>query len=167
MHRQLAEQMPESLVLLMRQALVAEEDDEVFHQRVVHFLELLIAERARQVDAADLGADMRRQLPDLDRLVGHRRFLLDPTRSTIARKQADDGRMASMKRRKSVKRADAAYLCHFRPEPEGGFTVTCPKLPETLEEAQANAREAIELCLEVMLEDGKTLPSPDRDLTSP
>ena len=36
----------------------------------------------------------------------------------------------------------------------GAFTVTCPKLPpvvtygETLEEAQANAREAIELCLE-------------------
>ena len=63
--------------------------------------------------------------------------------------------MAGMKRRKSVKHADAAYLCHFRPEPEGGFTVTCPKLPpvitygETLEEAQANAREAIELCLEV------------------
>jgi predicted RNase H-like HicB family nuclease len=81
--------------------------------------------------------------------------------------------MAGMKRRRSVKPADAAYLCHFRPEPEGGFTVTCPKLPpvitygETLEEAQANAREAIELCLEVMLEDGKALPSPDRDLTSP
>src|SRR6478736_3064105 len=71
MHRQLAEQMPESLVLLMRQALVAEEDDEVLHQRVVHFLELLIAERARQVDAADLRADMRRQLPDLDCLIGH------------------------------------------------------------------------------------------------
>ena len=79
--------------------------------------------------------------------------------------------MADMKRRKPVKRADAAYLCHFRPEPEGGFTVTCPKLPpvitlgETLEEAQANAREAIELCLEVMLEDSKALPSPDRALT--
>jgi predicted RNase H-like HicB family nuclease len=47
-----------------------------------------------------------------------------------------------------------AYLCHFRPEREGGFTVTCPKLPlvvtfgESLEEPQANAREAIELCLE-------------------
>jgi hypothetical protein len=56
-----------------------------------------------------------------------------------------------MERKKSIKRADAAYLCRFRPEPEGGFTVTCPKLPpvitygETLEEAQANAREAIEL----------------------
>jgi predicted RNase H-like HicB family nuclease len=37
---------------------------------------------------------------------------------------------------------------------------------ETLEEAQANAREAIELCLEVMLADGHAIPSPDRDLTS-
>jgi antitoxin HicB len=77
-----------------------------------------------------------------------------------------------MRRQKSTKRADAAYLCHFRPEPEGGFTVTCPKLPpvvsfgETLEEAQANAREAIELCLEVMLEDGQPIPPPDRDLTT-
>src|SRR2546429_3571113 len=83
------------------------------------------------------------------------------------------GKWGSMKRKKLGQQALVAYLCHFRPEPEGGFTVTCPKLPpvitygETLEEAQANAREAIELCLEVMLEDGKTLPSPDRDLTSP
>ena len=43
------------------------------------------------------------------------------------------------------------------------FTVTCPKLPpvvtygETLEEAQANAREAIELCLEVMRKDGQPI----------
>jgi len=61
----------------------------------------------------------------------------------------------------------------FQPEPEGGFTVSCPKLPpvvtygETLEEAQANAREAIELCLEVMREDGQPIPPPDRDLASP
>jgi antitoxin HicB len=50
---------------------------------------------------------------------------------------------------------ETAYVCHFQPEPEGGYTVTCPALPpvvtygETLEEARANAREAIELCLEV------------------
>ena len=70
-------------------------------------------------------------------------------------------------------RALIAYLCLFRPEAEGGFTVTCPKLPpvvtygETLEEAWANAREAIELCLEVMREDGQPIPAPDRDLASP
>jgi antitoxin HicB len=79
----------------------------------------------------------------------------------------------SMMRRKSGQRALVAYLCHFRPEPEGGFTVTCPKLPPvvtyggTLEEAQTNAREAIELCLEVMREDGQPIPPPDGDLASP
>jgi antitoxin HicB len=66
-----------------------------------------------------------------------------------------------------------AYLCPFQPEPEGGFTVSCPKLPpvvtygETLEEARANAREVIELCLAVMREDGQPIPLPDRDLASP
>jgi antitoxin HicB len=79
----------------------------------------------------------------------------------------------SMKRTKSGRQVVVAYLCRFRPEPEGGFTVTCPKLPpvvtygETLKEAQANAREAIELCLEVMREDGQPIPPPDRDLASP
>ena len=38
---------------------------------------------------------------------------------------------------------------------------------ETLEEAQANAREALELCLEVMRADGQPIPPPDRDLASP
>jgi antitoxin HicB len=78
-----------------------------------------------------------------------------------------------MRGKKTAKPANVAYLCHFHPEPEGGFTVTCPKLPpvvtygETLEGAQANAREAIELCLEVMREEGAAIPPPDRDLTSP
>jgi antitoxin HicB len=78
-----------------------------------------------------------------------------------------------MKRTKSGRQVLVAYLCLFRPEPEGGFTVTCPKLPpvvsygETLEEAQANAREAIELCLEVIRQDGAPIPPPDRDLASP
>jgi predicted RNase H-like HicB family nuclease len=78
-----------------------------------------------------------------------------------------------MKHKVAVKPARVAYLCRFHPEPDGGFTVTCPKLPAvvsygaTLEEAQANAREAIELCLEVMVEDGESIPRPDGDLTSP
>ena len=72
MHRQFAEQPAERLVLVVRQVLVAEEDHQVFHQRVVHFLELLVAERARQIDPGNLGPDMRRQLFDLDRLVCHR-----------------------------------------------------------------------------------------------
>jgi hypothetical protein len=51
----------------------------------------------------------------------------------------------SMSRQNPGKPTLVAYLCHFRPEPDGGFTVTCPKLPpvvtygETLEEAQANS----------------------------
>jgi predicted RNase H-like HicB family nuclease len=50
-----------------------------------------------------------------------------------------------MKRKKPGRKALVAYPCRFRPEPEGGFTVACPKLPpvvtygETLEEAQASA----------------------------
>ena len=78
-----------------------------------------------------------------------------------------------MKRTKSGRQVVVAYLCRFRPEPECGFTVTCPKLPpvvtyaETLEEAQANAREATELCLGAMREDGQPIPPPDRDLASP
>ena len=62
-----------------------------------------------------------------------------------------------MWRRRARKAPDAAYICRSQPEPEGGFTVTCRNLPpvvtcgETFEEAQANAREVIARCLEVML----------------
>ena len=81
--------------------------------------------------------------------------------------------MGSMSRKKPGKETLVAYLCRFRPEPEGGFTVTCPRLPpvvtygETLAEAQTNAREAIELCLEAMRADGQSIPAPDGDLASP
>lgn len=50
------------------------------------------------------------------------------------------------------------------PEPEGGFSVFVPALPsvatqgETVEEAMAMAREAIEGYLEVMAEDGLPIP---------
>src|SRR5436309_14831002 len=71
MDRQLAEQTAERLMLIMRQVLVAEENDKVFHQRAVHLLELLIAERAGQIDPADLCADMWRQLFDFDGLIPH------------------------------------------------------------------------------------------------
>jgi predicted RNase H-like HicB family nuclease len=75
---------------------------------------------------------------------------------------------------KDVRSATARCLSLPFPARTGrGFTVTCPKLPpvvtygETLEEAQANAREAIELCLEVMREDGQPIPPPDGDFGSP
>jgi antitoxin HicB len=67
-------------------------------------------------------------------------------------------------RKEPIKALSAAYLCHFQPEPEGGYTVTCPSLPpvlsygKTLEEARTNVREAIELCLEVCRDEGKPIP---------
>lgn len=53
-------------------------------------------------------------------------------------------------------------------EPEGGFSVFVPELPsvatqgETVEEATAMAKEAIEAYLEVMQEDGLPIPSVQR-----
>jgi predicted RNase H-like HicB family nuclease len=57
------------------------------------------------------------------------------------------------------------FTVHLLPEPEGGFTVRAPALPpvvtygETLEEALANAREAIEAVLEVYREEGIEIPA--------
>jgi predicted RNase H-like HicB family nuclease len=58
----------------------------------------------------------------------------------------------------------AQYVCTFWAEPEGGHTVRCAAFPEivsfgeTLEEARTNAREAIELCVEVYQEKGWPVP---------
>lgn len=75
----------------------------------------------------------------------------------------------SMKRHETISTIHAQYVCTFRPEPEGGYTVRCPAFPEivtdgaTLEEARANAKDAIELCLEVYREKGWPLPPSDAD----
>lgn len=51
----------------------------------------------------------------------------------------------------------------------GGYTVSCPSLPgchsqgETIDEALANIREAIELYIEVLVEDGKPIPPDSLD----
>jgi antitoxin HicB len=56
------------------------------------------------------------------------------------------------------------YTVVLDPDPEGGFTVTVPALPsvvtegDTLDEALTNAREAIELALEVLAERGEKPP---------
>ena len=56
------------------------------------------------------------------------------------------------------------YTVLLTPDLAGGYVVTCPALPglvtqgETLEEARANAAEAIDLYLEVLLEDGEPIP---------
>ncbi len=52
----------------------------------------------------------------------------------------------------------------LEPQEEGGFTVTVPALPgcisegENREEALNNIKEAIELYIEVLKEDGKPIP---------
>ncbi|BAU52898.1 type II toxin-antitoxin system HicB family antitoxin [Mucilaginibacter gotjawali] len=57
-----------------------------------------------------------------------------------------------------------SYKILLKPEPEGGFTVNVPALPgcitygSDLEEAKANAREAIELYIESLTEHAIQLP---------
>jgi antitoxin HicB len=59
------------------------------------------------------------------------------------------------------------YTFVFDPEPEGGYTVTCPALPglvtygEILEQARAMAQDAMEGLIEVMLERGESVPGSD------
>lgn len=57
------------------------------------------------------------------------------------------------------------YSVILHPDPEqGGYWVTVPALPgclsqgDTIEEAIANAREAIKLHIEGMIEDGEPVP---------
>jgi predicted RNase H-like HicB family nuclease len=65
--------------------------------------------------------------------------------------------------------ADREFDIVMVAEPEGGYSVFVPELPsvatqgETIEEARANAQEAIEGYLEVMHEDGLPIPSVHRD----
>lgn len=59
---------------------------------------------------------------------------------------------------------DRVFTIVLTPQPEGGFCVTAPELPEvvtegdTEEEALAMAKEAIELALEHRLAEGEQLP---------
>lgn len=53
----------------------------------------------------------------------------------------------------------------FSPQPEGGFTVTSPVLPElvtegdTLDEAYTNARDALAAVIELYADERRPLPS--------
>jgi len=53
----------------------------------------------------------------------------------------------------------------FEPQPEGGYTVSCPVLPglntegETLEEARVNAADALAALLEIYEDDGEPFPA--------
>lgn len=63
-----------------------------------------------------------------------------------------------------VKEKILHYTAFFEPAEEGGFTVTVPALPgcisegDTFEKAKHNIKEAIELYLEVLLDQDKSLP---------
>ena len=65
--------------------------------------------------------------------------------------------------------ADREFDVVIVSEPDGGYSVFVPELPsvatqgETIEEARANAQDAIEGYLEVMHEDGLPVPSVHRD----
>ena len=63
-------------MLLRRQVLVAEEEDEMVGQRPLEFFPLLRAEGLREIDAGDFGPDDRREFVDVDR--GIRRGGLRP-----------------------------------------------------------------------------------------
>ena len=62
-----AEMPREGDVVRLRQVLVAEEEHEVGVERVAERFDGLVREGLRQIDAADLGADLRRDGEDLDR----------------------------------------------------------------------------------------------------
>ena len=62
----------------------------------------------------------------------------------------------------------------FEPQPEGGFTVTSPLLPElitegdSVEDAMENVRDALAAVIEIYQETGRTLPTslPEGDIES-
>jgi predicted RNase H-like HicB family nuclease len=57
----------------------------------------------------------------------------------------------------------------IEPDETGGYVVSCPSLPgchsqgETIDEALENIREAIELYIEVLVEDGLPVPEDTLD----
>lgn len=63
------------------------------------------------------------------------------------------------------------YTVHLRPEPEGGFTVLVPALPEIVsygedeDEAMRMALEAIELAVEFRRDHGEDIPPDVMPLT--
>lgn len=62
------------------------------------------------------------------------------------------------------------FKVFLEPDEDGGYVVICPTLPgcysqgDTVEEALANIREAIELCLEDLQEHGEPIPDPSNVL---
>jgi antitoxin HicB len=69
--------------------------------------------------------------------------------------------------RAPVTAAERTYYALFQPEPEGGYTVTCPALPglvtygATLDEARAMAADAVAGYVACLEEDGEAVPDSD------
>ena len=65
---------------------------------------------------------------------------------------------------KSMKQRQLSYTVIFEPAEEGGYVASVPALPgcvseaETLEEARANIKEAIEGYLETLIAHGEPIP---------
>jgi antitoxin HicB len=73
------------------------------------------------------------------------------------------------KRDETISTINAQYVCTFQPSSEGGYNVRCSAFSglvtsgNTLEEARANAREALELCIEVYRDKGWPMPASDSE----
>ena len=69
---------------------------------------------------------------------------------------------------KSSKSTIGRYYAIFEPAKEGGFNVSfphfvgCYTFGQTFEEAHEKAQEVLELWIEVLTEEGKEIPKPDR-----
>jgi predicted RNase H-like HicB family nuclease len=65
------------------------------------------------------------------------------------------------------------FVVTIEPDEDGGYVVECPAVPgcvsqgETEEEALANIREAIQLCLEVRAQEGLSLTIETRGVEIP
>ena len=65
------------------------------------------------------------------------------------------------------------YTFVFDPDPEGGFVVTCPALPglvthgATLADARFMAKDAMELYIDSLMEDGEAVPESDSPQATP
>jgi predicted RNase H-like HicB family nuclease len=66
--------------------------------------------------------------------------------------------------------SNASYHVVLEPDPEGGYVAVIPAFPgcysqgETVEEALANAREAILLTIEDLQANGEPIPDPSAEL---
>ncbi|MBI4829364.1 MAG: type II toxin-antitoxin system HicB family antitoxin [Nitrospinae bacterium] len=80
--------------------------------------------------------------------------------------------MKSVIRKGSKLSKELSYRVIFKPEPEGGFTVTVPALPgcvtygATLEEAGAMARDAVEAYLHSLKKHGEPIADDSATLES-